>query len=168
MSLVVSALIVILADQALKYAVFNYLKNPTVVSSFLRLAHVTNPGIAFGLGKNINSAAWGKYLLGFISLAVVAGLLAVFARFCKTRLWARICLGLIVGGALSNLADRLMFGYVRDFIDFSFWWTFNGADFAICVGVVGLIAGILREEQTRKSCLAPATPADSVPPGRPE
>jgi signal peptidase II len=151
MSLLVSALIVILADQMLKYAAFNFLDGPTVVFSFLKLSQVTNRGVAFGIGGNIESTALGKYFFVFLSLAIVGALLTLFARYCKTRLWARVSLGLIVGGAISNLGDRFMFGYVRDFIDFSFWPTFNAADLAICAGVVVLIAGMLKEEKVRKS-----------------
>jgi len=165
MSLFVSALIVVLGDQLLKYAVFNFLDGPVVVSSFLRLAHVTNPGVAFGIGKNIESSPWGKYVFVFLSLAVVAALLWLFGRYCKTRVWARISLGLIVGGAFSNLIDRVMFGHVRDFIDFTFWWTFNMADLAICVGVFVLIAGILWEEKAKKSVLKATQPQDSIPSG---
>jgi len=167
MTLVVSALLVILGDQVLKYVVFEFLeKSTTVVSNFLSLTHVTNPGVAFGLGKNIESAAAAKYLFVFLSLAIVIALLALFGRLCKTRLWARISLGLIVGGAISNLLDRLKFGHVRDFIDFTFWWTFNAADLAICAGVVVLIVGIFREENSRKSVL-PATSSQENAPSEP-
>jgi signal peptidase II len=163
MSLVVCALVVILGDQVLKYVVFNLLENPTVVSSFLRLAHVTNPGVAFGIGKNMHSTAFGKYLFIFLSFTIVIALLVLFGRYCKTRLWARISLGLIVGGAVSNLVDRLIFGHVRDFIDFSFWWTFNAADLAICAGVVVLIGGIFREEKGRKAVAGAAKPQENAP-----
>ena len=163
MALVVSALMVIVGDQLLKYLVFNWLENPTVVSSFLQMVHVTNPGVAFGIGKNMSSPAFGKYLFIFLSLAIVIALLVMFGRYCKRRLWARIALGLIVGGAISNLLDRLMFGHVRDFIDFSFWWTFNAADLAICAGVVVLIPGLLREEKYKKSDLAAGQPQDTAP-----
>lgn len=164
MSLVVSALIVIVADQVLKYLVFNCLENPTVVSSFLKMAHVTNPGVAFGIGKNIESTSFGKYFFVLLSLAIVVALLALFGKYCKSRLWARISLGLIVGGAISNLVDRLIFGgHVRDFIDFTFWWTFNPADLAICGGVVILIVGIIREENSKKSTLAASQPQENAP-----
>lgn len=155
MSLIISALIVILADQVLKYAAFEFLDGPKVVLGFLRLCQVTNRGVAFGIGSDIESAPWGRYFFLLLSLVIVIALLTLFARYCRTRLWARISLGLIVGGAISNLADRLMFGYVRDFIDLTFWPTFNGADLAICAGVVLLIAGMLKEESGRK---APASP----------
>ncbi len=164
MSLFVTALIVIFGDQLLKYLVFNCLENPTVLSSFLRFAHVTNPGVAFGIGKNIESTSFAKYLFIFLSLAIVVALLVLFGRYCKTRLWARISLGLIVGGAISNLVDRFIFGHVRDFIDFTFWWTFNAADLAICAGVVVLIVGIIREENTKKSIARPTERQENAPP----
>jgi signal peptidase II len=158
MSLIISALIVIVADQVLKYAAFELLDGPTTVLSFLRLTQVTNPGVAFGIGSNIESLPWGKYLFLVMSLGIVVALLTLFARYCRTRLWARISLGLIVGGAISNLGDRFMFGYVRDFIDLSFWPTFNGADLAICAGVVLLITGMLKEEGRPKASAPPPLP----------
>ena len=160
MTLFVFAFIVILADQALKYAVFAFIENPTVVWSFLRLVHVTNRGVAFGIGKNIESGTLGKCFFVFISVAEVAAILTLFGRYCKTRPWARVSLGFIVGGAVSNLVDRLMFGHVRDFIDFSFWPAFNAADLAICVGVVVLVAEMFKEERAKKSSLAAAAPVN--------
>jgi signal peptidase II len=158
MSLIISALIVILADQALKYAAFQLLEEPKVILGFVRLCQVTNRGVAFGIGSDIESSPWGRYFFLLLSLAIVLALLTLFARYCRTRLWARISLGLIVGGAISNLADRLMFGHVRDFVDLTFWPTFNGADLAICAGVVLLIAGMLKEESGRKSRVNPPPP----------
>ncbi len=163
MSLIVSALIVIVADQVFKYLVFNCLENPTVVSSFLRMKHVTNPGVAFGIGKNIESTSFGRYFFVLLSLVIVVALLVLFGKYCKKRFWARVSLGLIVGGAISNLIDRLIFGHVRDFIDFSFWWTFNPADLAICSGVVVLIVGIIREENSKKPTLAASQPQENAP-----
>ncbi len=167
MSLLISALIVILGDQAIKCVVFRWLENPTTVTSFLRFVHVTNPGVAFGIGKNLDPASAGRYFFVFLSLLVVAALLALFARYWRTRFWARVALGLIVGGAVSNLADRLMFGHVRDFIDFSFWWTFNGADLAICVGVVLLVVGMLKEEKRGKASSGMASPPSTPSSGGP-
>lgn len=158
MSLIISALVVIVADQVLKYAAFQLLEGPKTLLSFLRLTQVTNPGVAFGIGSNMESAPWAKYFFLVLSLGIVIALLTLFARYCRTRLWARVALGLIVGGAMSNLGDRFMFGYVRDFIDFSFWPTFNGADFAICAGVMLLIAGMLKEEGRHKASTRSLSP----------
>jgi signal peptidase II len=72
-----------------------------------------------------------------------------------------------VGGAVSNLFDRVMFDHVRDFIDFTFWWTFNAADLAICAGVIVLIAGIFAEEKERKSIRVTASPQENAPPEPP-
>jgi signal peptidase II len=163
MSLVVSALTVILGDQVLKYVVFNCLESSIVVSSFLRLAHVTNPGVAFGIGKNIESGVLGKYLFVLLSLAIVIVLLVLFGRYSKNRVWARVSLGLITGGATSNLIDRVLFGHVRDFIDFTFWPTFNPADLAICAGVVVLMAGLFRGEKSKKAVVVAARAQENPP-----
>jgi signal peptidase II len=163
MSLFVTVLLVILSDQLSKYVVFKFVENRTTVFSFLRLTHVTNPGVAFGIGKNMDSGPLGKYLFIFLSLGIVIALLVLFGRYCKTRFWARISIGLIVGGAISNLFDRVMFEHVRDFIDFTFWWTFNAADLAICAGVAVLIGGLLREEKGRKPVSEAPSPREKVP-----
>ncbi len=161
MALFIFAFLVILADQTLKYAVFKFMENPTVVSSFLRLSHVTNRGVAFGIGKDVDSGTLGKCFFVFLSAAVVAALLTLFGRYCRRRPWARISLGFIVGGAVSNLLDRLILGHVRDFIDFSFWPAFNPADVAICAGVAILVAGMFKEEKVKKASLAAAAPKDA-------
>ncbi len=166
MSLFITALLVILGDQLLKYVVFEFVENPTSLFSFLQLTHVTNPGVAFGIGKSVESGVVGQLVFVFLSLAVVIALLILFGRYCRTRVWARISIGLIVGGAVSNLFDRLMFGHVRDFIDFTFWWTFNVADLAICAGVAVLIVGLLREEKPGEP-VGVGSPSQDNPPSEP-
>ncbi len=101
------------------------------------LVLVRNSGAAFSLGTSMT------WLLTLIALAVVVGI-ARFARRLRCASWA-VALGLVLGGALGNLADRLfrspgpMQGHVVDFIslfapDGSVWPVFNAADSAICVG----------------------------------
>ena len=87
------------------------------------LVVVKNKGIAFGLFPNF---AWE---------VVIFLLLAVFlVDFLKKRR-GYLPLTLILAGGLSNLFDRLYFGYIRDFIDLKIWPVFNLADVAICLGV---------------------------------
>jgi signal peptidase II len=105
----------------------------------LRLTLVLNGGVSFGLLQGDGS--WGRWVLAFFELAVVVSL-AVWVRRADRPL-SGLAVGLIMGGALGNVLDRLRFGYVVDFIDVQrlyFPWVFNLADSAITVGVALLLA----------------------------
>jgi len=103
------------------------------IRGFLAFKLVRNPGIAFGI-----ELGWWLILVAvFLGICVVVYL---FLASEKTVALFHVGLGLILAGALGNLVDRVSWPYqVRDFIDFSFWPTFNLADVFLCVGV-GLIA----------------------------
>jgi signal peptidase II len=110
-----------------------------VLLPVLNLTFVRNSGVTFGLLNGFGQ--WGSVLLAAVALAVVAAL-AVWLRRAETRLVA-IALGAIAGGAVSNVIDRLRFGWVVDFIhahlgDWS-WYVFNVADAAIVCGVTALV-----------------------------
>ena len=109
-----------------------------VVDGFLRIVHSENRGGVFGLGQG--SVAW-------LVFGVVAGGLVVWFAHRKDAkgLLVQLALGLVLGGAIGNLFDRLSLGYVRDFVDVCYWpgkhWpAFNVADAGICVGAVYLAA----------------------------
>lgn len=115
-----------------------------LIEGILDIRLVYNPGVAFGIE------------LGFwpIVLTVLAGI-ALVIYFFLTSLKSAVCahfgLGFILAGALGNLADRLTPPHqVRDFINFSFWPTFNVADIALCVGVGLLALSMLRTPQPGK------------------
>ncbi len=110
-----------------------------VLPPYFNLTMVRNPGVSFGLLKAWSGVGiWG--LIGFSALVVLA--LAVWARRID-RLLPAAALGLIMGGAIgNNLIDRVRFGVVTDFLDFTglhFPWVFNVADSAITVGVILLL-----------------------------
>jgi signal peptidase II len=139
------AIVVLAADQASKYWVLDYLRLPQlpnqqiVVLPVLNLTFVRNPGVTFGLLNGFGQ--WGSLALVAVALAVVAAL-GVWLRRAESRLVA-VALGAIVGGAVSNVIDRLRFGWVVDFIhahlgDWS-WYVFNLADAAIVCGVAVLV-----------------------------
>jgi len=103
-----------------------------------RLTYVQNAGSAFGLLTN-------QVFLIVVSVAVVAVALFLYYRYRFFGSWlARVGLGLVLGGALGNLIDRIRFGWVTDFIDFVYWPVFNVADSAIVVGVIILVYILLR------------------------
>jgi signal peptidase II len=101
------------------------------------VSYVENTGVSFGLFGG-GSARW---MLSLFSV-VVAGGLAWWATQADRRLLIT-AIGFVIGGALGNAIDRIRFGYVVDFLDFSgtgvFPWVFNIADSAITIGVVLLI-----------------------------
>ena len=117
-----------------------------LIRGFLALKLVYNPGIAFGI-----ELGWW-----LIVLAVVVGIALViwlFLTSAKSAVYYHIGLGLILAGAVGNLVDRLRWPWqVRDFIDFSFWPTFNVADALLCVGVALVGLWILRG---RAGCFSP-------------
>ena len=101
------------------------------------LHHVQNTGIAFGLFPKATS------IVIVLTSIVIAWLLVVFARSGARHPVLPVGLGLVVGGSLSNLADRVRLGHVTDFLDVGWWPAFNLADTFIVVGVVLLVAAAL-------------------------
>lgn len=132
--------LVLAADQAAKAAIrVNLVVGQQVeVLGPLELTLSHNRGVAFGL------AGGGGFLLitvGLIALGVVGWL---FARD-PTRPWMWVAAGLIAGGALGNLSDRVRAGAVTDFVDLPPWPPFNLADMAITAGVIVLVVLYLRD-----------------------
>ena len=113
-----------------------------LIPGVLRLTYTENPGGAFGL---FGSAPW----LFFLATALVCSVIVIASISLSSRMLA-VGLGMVLGGALGNLTDRVgrgpgLSGQVVDFIDFRWWPVFNLADAAIVIGA-GLIvlAGIRR------------------------
>ena len=148
------ALIVLLVDQASKYWVTDILhlaeRGSIAVLPVFSLTFVGNVGVSMGLlqaGSEV--ARWGLTLL----TAAIAGIVAVWIRREANRSDA-MALGLVLGGALGNILDRVRYGYVVDFLHF-FWgpysfWVFNVADAAISLGVIMLLARALFAGQPQK------------------
>ncbi len=106
------------------------------VLPFLAFENTRNRGVAFGLAGDVSAWLIGAMLIGLLALLVFLA-----ARASNgTALW--LAAGLLVGGALGNLADRVRDGAVTDFIDLPLWPTFNLADTAIVAGVILLVLAI--------------------------
>lgn len=129
----------IAADQVTKRIVAGTLDLGDVkhVVGPLDLHHVQNTGIAFGLFPNATS------IVIVLTSMVIAWLLVVFARSGARHPVMPVGLGLVVGGSVSNLADRIRLGHVTDFLDVRWWPAFNLADTFIVVGVGLLVAAAL-------------------------
>jgi signal peptidase II len=129
----------IAADQATKAIVSSSLAlgESADVAGALSIHHVQNSGIAFGL---FPTATLGVIVLTGVA---VTWMLIFFARSGGRHPILPVALGLLLGGSLSNLVDRVRLGHVTDFLDFRFWPAFNLADFFIVAGVAVLIGALL-------------------------
>jgi signal peptidase II len=126
------------ADQLTKHLVAAKLgldEGVHVVGPFW-IHNVRNSGIAFGLFASATAA-----VIVLTGVAVV-WMLGYFARSGARHPVLPIALGLVIGGSLSNLADRVRLGYVTDFLDFRYWPAFNLADSFIVIGVGILLAAL--------------------------
>lgn len=143
----VIALAVLLLDQTTKalvaYAWVPDSRGIAVIPGFFRLVHFRNPGGAWGM---LSEYPWG---LTIFSIAAIFFIVLRYRRLVDGNALRGICLGLILGGILGNLADRVLRGAVVDFLYFKLgkysWPAFNVADSAICIGVFGFILITLRE-----------------------
>jgi len=107
-----------------------------VVGHFVGITNVRNSGAAFGLVP----AGAGFFLVASVVVSIA---LVVYVARTPIGLWGGVVLGLILGGTIGNGFDRLIYGFVTDFVNVHFWPVFNVADSAISTGVVLLIAGNL-------------------------
>jgi signal peptidase II len=133
---------VILLDQLSKWWILELMQPPRRIelAPFLNLVLAWNRGVSFSLFHS--NSDYAPYILSALAVAVVVGLVWWLGRIDRT--WPALAVGLVVGGAIGNVIDRLRFAAVVDFIDVHaggwHWPAFNLADSAITVGVVLLIA----------------------------
>ena len=112
---------------------------------FFRIIHITNTGSAFGAFQGYSLVL---AVIAVIGLFVLSGMgIFIYRKYPRfVNITNRIALGLLLGGDLGNLIDRIRFGgQVTDFIDPGFFPVFNVADSAITIGVILVIYAILRE-----------------------
>jgi signal peptidase II len=131
------------ADQVTKQIVasqLDYGDEVHVLGPF-SLHHVQNTGIAFGLFQNSAAA------VVLATAIAVAWMIWFFARSGARHPVLPTALGLLIGGSVSNLTDRLRLGHVTDFLDFGWWPAFNLADSFICVGVAILLVTLVRADR---------------------
>jgi signal peptidase II len=133
------AVIVVVADQITKAWLVSFLspgQRTEVVGSYVRLVHSQNTGALFGLFRD------QAVLFGLVSIGVV-GVIIWFHGSAGRNTLLSVALGLLLGGALGNMADRFHYGYVVDFVDIGIgdlrWYTFNVADAAISCALVLLV-----------------------------
>ena len=141
------ALALLAADQVSKVLIVNRLpagETIPLVPHIFHLTAVRNTGIAFGLFQQHPA-----FLTALIGFCVV--LLCFFSlRLSRAHLLEKAAYGLILGGAVGNLIDRVRFGWVIDFLDFRVWPVFNLADSGITVGVILFAWKIFFSHETSK------------------
>jgi signal peptidase II len=143
-ALLVVAGTAVLADQLTKSIVVSQLSLGDAIASIgpFSIHHVQNTGIAFGLFADSTTAV--IVLTG----AAVAGMVLFFARTARRHPLLPVALGLVIGGSVSNLIDRVRLGHVTDFLDFLYWPAFNLADTFIVVGVALLFVSFVASDRT--------------------
>lgn len=124
---------VMLADQLTKQVVMRNMEvgqSITVIGDFLYITYVRNPGAAFGM------LPYQTAFFVVITVVVGAFIIYYYRLLAEDHKWLRLGLSLQLGGALGNLVDRIIEGYVVDFINFTIWPpVFNIADSAIVIGI---------------------------------
>jgi signal peptidase II len=144
LSLALVAVAAIVADQVTKHVVSSQLAldDELAVLGPFSIHHVQNSGIAFGLFPDATAAVI------VLTAVAVAWMLVFFARGGARHPVLPVALGLLLGGSISNLADRVRLGHVTDFLDLRYWPAFNLADTCIVVGVVLLLGTMLAGERS--------------------
>ena len=142
--------VVLAADQASKAALVAALEPGELrdLALWVELVRVSNEGIAFGLLEDGGAAVLA---VTAVSLLLVVGWFATGPR----RPMAWLGVGMLLGGALGNLVDRLRESAVTDFIDPPLWPAFNVADVGITLGVAAIVLGALAPGQAREPRGAP-------------
>ena len=137
------ALIILIADQFTKVLILGYYKlgDSTYITSFFNIvrAHNTGAAVSFLAG----ASGWQRWLFTGIAVAATVLIVWMLSRHSHQKLFA-FALACILGGAIGNVVDRILHGYVVDFLQFHWsnrWYfpAFNIADTAITIGAVGLI-----------------------------
>jgi signal peptidase II len=171
-TLLIVAGLVYAADQVTKYLAVRELTGRApveIIDGLLQLRLVRNPGAAFGLAEG------ATVVFSLVAVVVAVAILRMAARL-RSGPWA-LALGLLLGGALGNLTDRLLRqpgplrGHVVDFLELPYWPVFNVADMAIVGAAIGLVVlGLTgrRYDGSREGQDDPAGDASHEPPPPPE
>ncbi len=141
----ITAPLVIIADQLSKLWINSNLAVGESVFEigFFRLTHIHNTGSSFGLFQNQNLILSIVAITGACIMLFLVFFMRQRIQILDTTL-GKLSLGLIFGGTLGNLINRLSFGYVIDFIDFNYWPAFNIADSSLVVGSILLAYSLIR------------------------
>jgi len=139
-------LLIVVIDQITKYVVIKYLqplKTFTILEGVFSLSYVENRGAAFGILQN------QKLFLIIIPIIIVVSIIFYLVKHRREEILTRVCLSVIVGGALGNLIDRITLGYVVDMFEATFikFPVFNVADIAVVCGTIILSIQLIFHEK---------------------
>ncbi len=135
---------------------FDFHRTVEIIPDYLRIIRVHNTGVAFGYFADVH-AAWKPYALAAMAVVAVIVIAIYSVRMPSDRTMLQLALATTMGGILGNFLDRIVHGFVVDFIEFhirdSFYWpTFNVADTAISIGIALLLIDTVKnpDEQPRQ------------------
>ncbi len=144
MRLTYIVVVTLLLDQFSKFLITSRLlpgESIPVLPPVFYITYILNPGAAFGI------LAHHTILFIILSLLVIMAVFVWQRYLPQERIMLRLASGLVVGGALGNLIDRVRLGRVIDFLDFQIWPIFNLADSAIVIGALLLAIGLWRSDK---------------------
>lgn len=126
---------VVILDQVTKWLAANFLtkvETVPIIKDILHLTYLENEGAAFGMLKN------NRWIFLVISTVAIIGLIIYLVKYPPKNKWLMLGLSFICGGGIGNMIDRVLLGYVVDFIDFRAinFAIFNTADSFVCIGAV--------------------------------
>jgi signal peptidase II len=149
--LIAVATAAVVADQVTKHLVATQLRldESVKVMGPLAIHRVQNSGIAFGMFSQ------ATVIVAMATAVAVGWMLVFFARSGARHPVLPAALGLLIGGSVSNLIDRVRLGHVTDFLDLGWWPAFNLADTFICVGVAILLVALLVSDRRPGSARKP-------------
>ena len=152
--LVAVAVAAVIADQVTKHVITSTLSldDSVRVVGPLSIHHVQNSGIAFGLFSSATA------VVTVVTSIAIVWMVVFFARSGSRHPVLPAALGLVIGGSLSNLVDRVRLGHVTDFLDIRRWPAFNLADTFIVVGVAVLLLALVVADRRPKE--PPRRPLD--------
>lgn len=131
-----TALIVVLLDQLTKLLIkqnFQLNQSTPIIKDIFHLTYITNTGSAFGLFRGINT-----FFILF-SIIVIIAISYYLKKIVQNEKALQFAVGLLLGGTIGNLIDRIIYGAVIDFIDFRVWPVFNIADSAVTISIVFMV-----------------------------
>lgn len=145
--------LVIGLDQLTKYSIVDHFhlgQTLPIISGFFNLTYVQNKGAAFGLLSQAHPSFRVPFFI-IVPLIALLTIIYVFRKIPDHDSKHSIALSLVISGAIGNLIDRFFYGYVVDFLDFHWQWSyhfpaFNVADSAICIGVSLIMLDLFMQE----------------------
>ena len=141
-------LLVVTTDQLTKLWIRTYTEGQVIFKlGFFQFNPIRNTGASFGLFQGYSSALTVVAIVSIVLLLSGAFLIHRHFPYLVTTP-NMIALGLVIGGTVGNLIDRLRFGYVTDFLDVGFWPVFNVADSAVTVAVILIAISLLLSTRT--------------------